>query len=78
MSMRASGGENTDELIFLLSLALERTLNAVWHLGETMMSRKLSCELLVSVLTWLLAYLLVRYSLQRGEIPLLILRLGRS
>ena len=56
-------------IIFPLSLAIERTLNGIWHLGETVITRKYSSGLLASVLTWILAYLLIRYSLLRGEIP---------
>jgi len=55
-------------IIFPLSLAIERTLNGVWHFGETIITRKYSSGLLASVLTWILAYLLIRYSLFRGEI----------
>ena len=55
-------------LIFPLALAVERTLNGIWHLGETVVTRKFSSGLLASVLTWILAYLLVRYSLLKDEI----------
>jgi hypothetical protein len=55
-------------IIFPLSLAIERTLNGVWHFGETVITRKYSSGLLASVLTWILTYLLIRYSLLRGEI----------
>ena len=57
-------------IIFPLSLAIERTLNGVWHFGETVITRRFSSGLLASMLTWILAYLLIRYSLLRGEIPL--------
>ena len=60
------GGERW--IIFPLSLAVERTLNGVWHFGETVITRRFSSGLLASVLTWILAYLLIRYSLLRGEI----------
>jgi hypothetical protein len=56
-------------IICPLSLAIERTLNGFWHFGETIITRKFSSGLLASVLTWILAYLLVRYSLLTGEIP---------
>jgi len=55
-------------IIFPLSLAVELTLNGIWHLGETIITHKFSSGLLASVLTWILAYLLVRYSLLMGEI----------
>jgi len=58
-------------IIFPLSLAVERTLNGIWHLGETIITRKFSSGLLASTLTWILMYLLIRYSLLLGEIPLL-------
>jgi len=57
-------------IIFPLSLAIERTLNGVWHFGETVITRRFSSGLLASMLTWILAYLLIRYSLLRGEILL--------
>ena len=55
-------------IIFPLSLAIERTLNGVWHFGETIVTRKFSSGLLASTLTWILTYLLIRYSLLVGEI----------
>jgi hypothetical protein len=58
-------------LIFPLSLAIERILNGIWHCGETVVTRKFSSGLLASILTWILAYMLIRYSLLKGEILLL-------
>lgn len=55
-------------IIFPLALAIERTLNGVWHLGETVMTRKFSSGLLASSLTWILLYFLIRYSLLQGQI----------
>jgi hypothetical protein len=55
-------------IIFPLSLAMERTLNGFWHLGESIIRRRFSSGLLSSVLVWILTYLIVRYSLIRGEI----------
>jgi hypothetical protein len=55
-------------IVFPLSLAVERTLNGIWHFGETVVTRKFSSGLLASTLTWILAYLLIRYSLLKGEI----------
>jgi len=57
-------------IIFPLSLAIERTLNGLWHLGETIITKKYSSGLLASVATWILFYFLVRYSLLQGEIPI--------
>lgn len=57
-------------IIFPLSLAVERTLNGIWHFGETVLTHKFSSGLLASILTWILAYLLIRYSLLPGEISL--------
>jgi hypothetical protein len=58
-------------IIFPLSLVVERTLNGIWHLGETIVTRKFSSGLLASTLTWILMYFLIRYSLLLGYIPLL-------
>ncbi len=55
-------------VIFPLALALERALNGVWHLVETIWTRRFSSGLLASSLTWLLTYFVVRYSLLKGEI----------
>jgi hypothetical protein len=55
-------------IIFPLSLAVERTLNGIYHFVETVVTRKFSSGLLASILTWILAYLLIRYSLLKGEI----------
>ncbi|GAP40180.1 hypothetical protein ATC1_13146 [Flexilinea flocculi] len=55
-------------IIFPLSLAVERILNGIWHFGETIVTHKFSSGLLASILTWILAYLLIRYSLLPGEI----------
>lgn len=56
-------------IIFPLSLAFERTFNGIWHLGETIVTRKFSSGLLASTLTWILMYLFIRYSFLYGEIP---------
>jgi hypothetical protein len=55
-------------LVFPLSLALERCLNGLWHLGETVVTKRFSSGLLTSVPTWVLTYLLVRYGLLTGHI----------
>jgi hypothetical protein len=57
-------------LIFPLSLAIERSLNGIWHFGETIVTKKYSSGLLASVATWILFYFLIRYSLFTGEIPI--------
>jgi hypothetical protein len=56
-------------LIFPLALAFERIFNGFWHLGETIITKKYSSGLLASVLTWILGYFIIRYSLLKGEIP---------
>jgi hypothetical protein len=55
-------------IIFPLSLACERIFNGFYHLVETCRAKAFSSGLLSSVITWILAYLIIRYSLMRGEI----------
>ena len=55
-------------IIFPLALTFERIFNGFWHLIETIVTRKYSSGLLASVLTWILGYLIIRYSFLRGEI----------
>jgi hypothetical protein len=55
-------------IIFPLSLACERIFNGFYHFGETIRTKSFSSGLLSSVITWILAYLIVRYSLAKGEI----------
>jgi hypothetical protein len=55
-------------IVFPLSLACERIFNGFYHLGETIRTRSFSSGLLSSVITWILAYLVIRYSLAKGEI----------
>ena len=57
-------------IIFPLSLACERILNGLYHLGETIRTKTFSSGLLSSVITWILAYITIRYSFMRGEITL--------
>jgi hypothetical protein len=57
-------------IIFPLALACERTFNGVYHLIETIRTKKFSSGLLASTITWILIYLIVRYSLLKGEITL--------
>jgi hypothetical protein len=59
-------------LILPLALTLERCLNGCWHLGETIATRKFSSGLLSSILSWILVYFLIRYSLLKGEISALM------
>lgn len=56
-------------IVFPLSLAVERILNGFYHLTETVISKKYSSGLLTSVISWILGYFIVRYSLLKGEIP---------
>lgn len=55
-------------IIFPLSLASERVYNGFYHLVETVISGKYSSGLLTSVPSWILGYIIVRYSLLKGEI----------
>jgi hypothetical protein len=55
-------------IIFPLSLACERLLNGLYHFGETVITRKFSSGLLTGVLTWILGYFIIRYSILPGEI----------
>jgi hypothetical protein len=57
-------------IIFPLSLACERVFNGLYHLGETIYFKKFSSGLLASVITWILAYLIVRYYILTGEITM--------
>jgi hypothetical protein len=57
-------------IIFPLSLACERVFNGFYHLAETLHTRSFSSGLLTSVVTWILAYLMARYCVAKGEIPL--------
>jgi hypothetical protein len=61
----SSGG---NWIIFPLALTFERIFNGFWHLIETIVTRRYSSGLLASVLTWILGYLLIRYSFLKGEI----------
>lgn len=56
--------------MFPLSLAAERIFNGFYHLTETVISKIYSSGLLTRVISWILGYLLVKYSLLKGEIPL--------
>jgi hypothetical protein len=58
-------------IVFPLSLATERVLNGFYHLFETIVSKQYSSGLLASVITWILEYWLIRYSLLTGEINIL-------
>jgi hypothetical protein len=55
-------------VIFPLSLACERVFNGFYHLAETTRTRVFSSGLLASVVTWILAYLVVRYSFMKGQV----------
>jgi hypothetical protein len=58
-------------IIFPMSLALERTFNGIYHLGETILKHRFSSGLLSSVLTWILIYILIKYYVAAGQVPLL-------
>jgi hypothetical protein len=55
-------------IIFPLSLACERIFNGFYHLAETIRTKAFSSGLLSSVITWILAYIIIRYSVIKGEI----------
>lgn len=55
-------------IVFPLSLAFERIFNGFYHLFETIIIKKFSSGLLTSVITWILGYMIIRYSLFKGEI----------
>jgi hypothetical protein len=55
-------------IIFPLILLFERTFNGIYHVIETIMTRRHSSGLLTSVIVWILLYVLIRYSLLKGEI----------
>lgn len=55
-------------IIFPLALTFERIFNGFWHLIETIVTKRYSSGLLASVLTWILGYLIIRYSFLKGEI----------
>jgi hypothetical protein len=55
-------------IIFPLSLACERIFNGFCHLVETIRTKAFSSGLLSSVITWIMAYLIIRYSLMKGQI----------
>jgi hypothetical protein len=57
-----------DWIIFPLALTFERIFNGFWHLIETIVTKRYSSGLLASVLTWILGYLIIRYSFFKGEI----------
>jgi hypothetical protein len=65
-------------IVFPLSLACERVFNGFYHFGETIRARLFSSGLLSSVITWILAYLIIRYSLVKGEITALQFVLSSS
>jgi hypothetical protein len=57
-------------IIFPLSLSSERIWNGFYHLAETVRTKVFSSGLLSSVITWVLAYLVIRYSVMKGEISI--------
>ena len=57
-------------IILPLSLSSERIWNGFYHLAETVRTKVFSSGLLSSVITWVLAYLVIRYSVMKGEISI--------
>ena len=55
-------------IVFPLILMFERIFNGVYHVIETIVTRRHSSGLLTSVIVWILLYVLIRYSLLKGEI----------
>jgi hypothetical protein len=55
-------------IIFPLALMSERAFNGLYHLAETIKTKKYSSGLLTSVITWILMYLVIRYSFLKGQI----------
>jgi hypothetical protein len=55
-------------MIFPLLLLFERIFNGVYHVIETVATKRYSSGLLSSVIAWILLYVLIRYSLLKGEI----------
>jgi hypothetical protein len=55
-------------IIFPLALMFERVFNGIYHLFETIITKKYSSGLLTSVIVWILMYLIIRYSYLQGEI----------
>jgi hypothetical protein len=55
-------------IIFPLILLFERAFNGIYHVIETISTRRHSSGLLTSVIVWILLYILIRYSLLKGEI----------
>jgi hypothetical protein len=55
-------------MIFPLILLFERIFNGIYHVIETIVTKRYSSGLLTSVIVWILLYVLIRYSLFKGEI----------
>jgi len=55
-------------IIFPLALSFERILNGLYHLGESLITKKYSSGLLASVVTWILGYLLIKYALVEDQV----------
>jgi hypothetical protein len=55
-------------IIFPLALSFERILNGLYHLGESLITKKYSSGLLASVVTWILGYWLIKYALLEDKI----------
>ena len=57
-------------IIFPLAMGVERVFNGLYHFFETVISKKYSSGLLSSVMTWILEYLLIRYSFVNGNVKI--------
>lgn len=55
-------------VVFPLSLCFERVFNGIYHLWETINTRKFSSGLLSSVIFWILGYFVIRYAIVPGNI----------
>jgi len=57
-------------IVLPLGLMVERVLNGIWHLGETIATGRYSAGLLMSIVAWIAFYLLVRYGLLRNQVAI--------
>jgi hypothetical protein len=57
-------------ILFPLIFASERCINGLYHVWESMMFKTFSSGLLTSVLFWILAYFLVKYSILKSTLSL--------
>ncbi len=55
-------------IIFPLVMAAERFFNGLYHLFETILTKKFSSGLFSSIIHWIICYMIIRYALLPGEI----------